>query len=341
MSRTLRTKDRCLLIAEAGVNHNGKFSLAKKMVRAAVLAGADYIKFQTFDPQSLVTAALPKVAYQKKSSSDKVSQRKMLQKLALSRPEFLLLKRECHRQSIGFLSTAFDPESLKFVESLRPDFHKISSGDIDNIPFLRQVAHYGRPVILSTGMATLGEIQRALQTLRKAGLARSKVIILQCHTEYPTRPSEANLRAMDTLRQRFGVKTGLSDHTSGIHVGLAAVARGAVVLEKHFTLNRAMVGPDHRASLSPGDLGRLAQGIREVEAALGDPRKRPTPREMKIKNQVRKFLVARQPIRKGEKLTRLNLCLKRSGGGIPASRWDFYVGQRSRRNYQPDETVRP
>ena len=311
------------------------------MIRVAAQAGADYIKFQTFDPGELATPRIPKAKYQQKATGARESQRKMLEKLCLSQEQFRLLQKECKRRGIGFLSTGFDPGSLRFIEGLRPDFHKISSGDIDNVPLLRQAARYKRPVILSTGMSTMGEIGRALNTLAKAGLPRNKVAILQCHTEYPTRPSEANLRVMDTLRRQFRVRTGLSDHTPGIHVSLAAVAKGATVIEKHFTLNRAMKGPDHQASLSSGELARLVLEIREVESALGDGIKRPSPREIKIKNHVRKFLVASRPIRKGEKLTRLNLVLKRSGGGIPASQWDFYLGKKSRRNYQPDEPLRP
>jgi len=322
------------------VNHNGRFDLAKKMIRVAAQAGADYIKFQTFDPAELVTPQTPKAKYQQKATVVRESQRKMLEKLCLSQDQLRLLKKECLRQGIGFLSTAFDPGSLKFVESLRPDFHKISSGDIDNVPLLRQVAGYRRPVILSTGMATMREVGEAVRILNRAGLSRGKMVVLQCHTEYPTHPAEANLRVMDTLGRKFSVKTGLSDHTPGIFVSLAAAARGAAVIEKHFTLNRSMRGPDHRASLSPRELGHLVRGIREVEAALGDGIKKPSPRETRIKKQVRKFLVANRTIRKGEKFTSANLSLKRSGGGIPAAKWDFYLGKKAPRNYRSEEVIR-
>lgn len=333
-------RKRCIIIAEAGVNHNGSFALAKKMIREAARADADYVKFQVFDPSALVTAMTPKAGYQKKTTGAGEGQRKMLKRLCFSQAQFRLLKQECQRQGIGFLSTAFDLESLKFLDSLRPAYHKISSGDIDNMPFLRQVASYGRPVILSTGMATLSEIRTALAALSKAGLSKSKVTILQCHTEYPTLPHEVNLRVMDTLRRKFKGCSGLSDHTPGLTVSLAAVARGAAVIEKHFTLCRDMRGPDHRASLSPRELGQLVQGIREVEAALGDGIKKPSPREKRIKNQVRKFLVACRTIQKGERFTSANLGLKRSGGGIPAAKWDFYLGKKARRNYRPDDTIR-
>lgn len=340
MKRKRANRRGCILIAEAGVNHNGSLALAKKLIREAARTGADYVKFQTFDPADLATASASKAGYQKKTTGNQDGQRKMLEKFCLGQSQFRLLQKECRRQGIGFLSTAFDPGSLKFVESLQPDFHKISSGDIDNLPFLRQVARYRRPVILSTGMATLGEVRLALTTMVKAGLAKRQVIILQCHTGYPTLPREANLRVMNTFRQKFKVRSGLSDHTPGIAVSLAAVVLGASVIEKHFTLNRAMRGPDHRASLSPREFGRLVQGVREVEAALGNGLKKPSPRETRIKNQVRKFLVANRTIRKGEGFTSANLGLKRSGGGIPAAKWDFYLGKKAQRSYRPDDTIR-
>lgn len=310
------------------------------MIREAARAGVDYVKFQTFNPAELTTPSAPQAAYQCKATGTRGRQRRMLEKLCLSQPEFRLLKKECRRRGIGFLSTAFDLGSLRFVESLKPDFHKISSGDIDNLPYLRAVARYGRAIILSTGMATFREIKTALMTLAKAGLPRNKITVLQCHTEYPTRPHEANLQVMDTLRKKFKVRSGLSDHTPGIGVSLAAVARGAAVIEKHFTLNKAMKGPDHQASLSPRELFHLVKGIRDVEMALGDGIKRPSPREQLIKMQARKFLVATRPIKKGEKFTSANLGLKRSGGGIPAARWDFFLGKESRANYRTDEIIR-
>lgn len=332
-------RGKCVLIAEAGVNHNGSFTVAKKMIRVAAKVGADYIKFQTFDPVEVVTTSVAKADYQRNATGGRESQKKMLQRLCLTRDQFRLLKKECHRQGIGFLSTAFDPGSLKFVETLRPDFHKISSGDIDNVPLLRQVAGYRRPVILSTGMATLGEIRRALNTLAKTGLQRSKVTVLQCHTEYPTRPSEANLRVMDTLGQQFSVKTGLSDHTPGIFASLAAAARGAAVIEKHFTLNRSMRGPDHRASLTPREMATLVRGVREIVLCLGDGVKKPSPRERKIMPRIRRVLVATQPIRKGEKFSEKNMAPKRAERGVPASHWDQWLGKKAGRDYRPDEAI--
>jgi N,N'-diacetyllegionaminate synthase len=333
-------KKRCLVIAEAGVNHNGSFLLAKKLIKVAVKAGADFVKFQTFDPDALVTCAVSKAGYQKKNTGNSGNQRQMLAKLYLKRRHFVCLRKECRRHGIGFLSTAFDSGSLDFVESLKPEFHKISSGDIDNIPFLRQVARYGRPVILSTGMATMNEIRSALEVLIQAGLPKRKVILLQCHTEYPSQPFEINLKVMDTFRKKFGVQAGLSDHSFGIPVSLAAAARGAKVVEKHFTLNRSMKGPDHRASLNPLELAEMVGGIRKIEQALGDGLKRPSAREKRIKKHVRKFLVAARPIRSGERLGPANLTLKRAGGGIPASRWDAWLNKKAKRNYRRDEAIR-
>jgi len=309
------------------------------MIRVAAQVGADYIKFQTFDPAELVTPQTPKAKYQQKATVAWESQRKMLEKLCLTRDQFRLLKKECLRQGIGFLSTAFDPGSLKFVESLRPDFHKISSGDIDNVPLLRQVAGYRRPVILSTGMATMREVGEAVEILIQAGLSRRKMVVLQCHTEYPTHPREANLRVMDTFSRKFSVKTGLSDHTPGIFASLAAAARGAAVIEKHFTLDRSMRGPDHRASLTPKEMAMLVHGVREIGLCLGDGVKNPSPRERKIMPQVRRVLVATQPIRKGEKFSEKNMGLKRAGRGVPASHWDQWLGKRAGRDHRPDEAI--
>ena len=333
-------KKRCLVIAEAGVNHNGSFLLAKKLIKVAVKAGADFVKFQTFDPDALATSSVPKAGYQKKKIENSKNQKQMLTKLCLSQSEYRSLKNECRRRKIGFLSTSFDSASLEFVETLQPALHKISSGDIDNFPLLRQAARYGRPVILSTGMATMTEVRSALTVLRQAGLPKSKVILLQCHTEYPSHPFEMNLKVMDTFSKRFGVRVGLSDHTLGISVSLAAVARGAEVIEKHFTLDRSMYGPDHRASLTPSQLVELVRGVRAVEEALGDGFKRPSAREKRIKKHVRKFLVAARPIRPGERFSPANLTLKRVGGGIPASHWDAWLNKKAKRNYRRDEAIR-
>jgi N-acetylneuraminate synthase len=341
MSLDCRSKGRCLVVAEAGVNHNGSLAIAQKMVRAAAVAGADFVKFQVFSPTELTTPSAPKAGYQKRTTGSAEKQQAMLAKLVLGPAQFRVLARTCRKKGIGFLATAFDHGSLAFVESLRPAFHKVSSGDLDNYPYLRQVARYRRPVILSTGMGTMEEVKAALRVLEQAGLPRSRVIVLQCHTEYPSRPSETNLRAMDTIRKQAGVRVGLSDHVEGIGIALAAVARGACLVEKHFTINRKMKGPDHKASLVPRDLALLVKGIRAVEEALGDGIKRPSTREMGMRRIVRKQLVARRRILKGEKFSPANLALKRAGGGIPASRWDHWIGRRAPRNYGPEEKILP
>ena len=331
----------CLVIAEAGVNHNGSMRIAKKMIHTAARAGVDFVKFQVFSPTELATPSAPKANYQKITTGSAEKQQAMLAKLALGPSQFRILARTCRKEGVGFLATAFDHGSLAFVESLRPAFHKISSGDLDNYPYLRQVARYRRPVLLSTGMGTMWEVKAALRVLEQAGLSRSQVVVLQCHTEYPTRPSEANLRAMDTMRKLARVRTGLSDHVEGSEIALAAAARGACVIEKHFTLNRKWKGPDHSASLAPAELKKMVQGIRIVEQALGDGIKRPTGREKSMLKLVRKQLVARRAVSKGEKFTAANLGLKRAGGGIPASCWDKWIGKQARHHYQPEERIRP
>lgn len=321
------------------MNHNGSFALAQKMVHMAAQAKADYIKFQCFKPEQVVTQWASKAKYQKRTTRSQEGQKAMIEKLCLTVEHFQKLRQECRLCRIGFLATAFDLESLAFVESLRPDFHKISSGDINNLPFLRQVGRYRRPVILSTGMAGIQDIQTALKILEKAGLRRRRVILLQCHTEYPTPPFQANLKVMDTLRSKFGVPTGLSDHTSGILVSVAAAARGAAVIEKHFTLSRNLSGPDHRASLEPAELKSLVAAIRTVGQALGNGVKRPTSIELKNKVVIRRSLVASRAICAGELLTEKNICAKRPATGISPLFWDRIIGKKAIRDFEPDELI--
>jgi len=330
---------KCIIIAEAGINHNGQVSIAKKMIREAAKAGADFIKFQTFIPSALVTDSAPKADYQKKALGKQGNQRDMLEKLKLSNKEFVFLRKECQRRKIGFLSTAFDLESLKFIESLQPAFHKISSGDIDNPPFLKQVASYKRPVLLSTGTANLREVSKALQILRKNGLSRKKITVLQCHTDYPTNPSDVNLRVLDTFMKKFKTCVGFSDHTTGIAISLAGVARGAKVIEKHFTLNRCLHGPDHQASITPYEFKKLVEEIRSVEEALGKPEKTPSKKEKKIIKNCRKFLVASKKINKGEMLSQNNVALKRCQGILPASKYYSIIGKRAKKTFVFDEPL--
>lgn len=313
--------------------------MAKRMIGVAAKAGADYIKFQTFIPEKLVTADAPKAEYQRKRTGKEETQRQMLEKLCLKQNQFKKLKNECRKRGIGFLSTPFDPDSLIFVEKLRPDFHKISSGDLDNVPLLRTVARYGRPVILSTGMATIQEVEVAIKTLERAGLPRRKVIVLQCHTDYPSSPSDVNLLAMDSMRRKLRVLIGLSDHTPGIIVSLAAVARGAAVIEKHFTLNQKLPGPDHQASLEPHELASLVAGVRLVEQAIGSGVKKATPMELKNKKTIRKSLVASCLIYKGETFSASNIAVKRPGRGISPRSWDKVIGRKANRNFLPDELI--
>ena len=289
-----------LVIAEAGVNHNGDLGLAKQLVAAAAAAGADLVKFQSFVATRIIALHAPKAEYQKSRGDASESQLDMVRKLELSREDHDALIDECTRCGIGFFSTAFDSESLDMLMALKLDRVKIPSGEITNLPFLRHVARCGKPVILSTGMATLGEIEAAIEALEQAGTPRSRITVLHCNTEYPTPPEDVNLRAMQSLRDAFGVNVGYSDHTAGIEVSIAAVALGATVIEKHFTLDRSMPGPDHQASLEPLELKAMVEAIRIIERALGDGIKRPSSSEAKNRPIARKSLVAARAIRAGE-----------------------------------------
>jgi N-acetylneuraminate synthase len=357
--------DRTFIIAEAGVNHNGSLRLAKKLIDVAAAAGADAVKFQTFRSERITGKNAPKAAYQLETTGASESQYEMLKKLELDAYAHRALIRHCRNRRIQFLSTPFDVES---VDLLARTFGlpriKIPSGEITNAPLLLRVANTGKPVILSTGMSTLGEIEMALGVLafgyartkkvpsqelfRKAYLSaagrktlREKVVLLHCTTEYPASLADVNLRAMDVLRSAFGLPVGLSDHTLGISVPIAAAAREAAVIEKHFTLDRKLPGPDHKASLEPGELKEMVRAVREVERALGVPVKGPSEREMKTRAVVRRSLVAKRSIRKGETFTAANLAVKRPGSGTsPIEYWE-YLGKLARKSYVPDEMVDP
>lgn len=308
---------RCLLIAEAGVNHNGSLELALRLVDAAADAGADAVKFQTFRAERTASAHAAKAAYQRHAAGPEESQVEMLRRLELSEEAHLSLLAHCRRRGIRFLSTPFDPESADLLARIGVDLLKLPSGELTNHPLLAHVASKGLPVILSTGMATLAEVGLALEVLQGAGAAG--VTLLHCVTEYPAPPAEINLRAMATLRGAFQVPVGYSDHSEGDAVALAAVALGASVLEKHFTLDRALPGPDHRASLEPGELRALVQRVRLVESALGDGIKRPAPCELPNRLLVRRSLVATRPLGPGTRLAASDLTAKRPGTGIPPS----------------------
>lgn len=325
------------IIAEAGVNHNGSLETAKQMALAAKEAGADFVKFQTFIPEKLVSKYAGKAEYQKQSTGAQESQLEMLEKLALSQEDFKELKAYCSQQGIGFLSTPFDIESIHFLDSLGMEFWKLPSGELTNLPYLLEVAKTGKPVVMSTGMCRMEEVKASVGALQRAGAG--EVTLLHCNTEYPTPMGDVNLRAMAALRDACSLPVGFSDHTLGIEVPIAAAALGAVVIEKHFTLGRAMEGPDHRASLEPQELKAMVSAIRNVELAMGTGEKKPSPSEKKNIVAARKSIVANCPIKKGELFTEENLAAKRPGNGISPMRWFELLGQAAERDFAPDELI--
>lgn len=330
---------RTVIIAEAGVNHNGDLALALQLVDAAVEAGVDLIKFQTFNADRVVTTHARKADYQNKGSDVGESQHSMLRRLELTRDMHETLIGHCNSRGIKFFSTGFDVESIDMLLEFGIDSFKIPSGEITNLPYLRHVGHYGKPVMLSTGMSTLGEIEAALDVLAQAGTPRSQITVLHCNTEYPTPMVDVNLRAMLAIRNAFGVAVGYSDHTSGIEVAIAAVALGAVVIEKHFTLDRNLRGPDHKASLEPDELKSMVTAIRNIELALGDGIKRPSASETKNKSVARKSLVAACAIGAGDIFSASNLAVKRPGTGVSPMRWDEVLSRRATRDFMPDEMI--
>ena len=325
------------IIAEAGVNHNGSMELAKKLIDAAAKAGADYVKFQTFKPEKLVARSAGTAEYQKKNLHSDESQLEMLNKLALTQEDFRELKRYCEERNIGFLSTPFDLDSLAFLDSLGMDFWKIPSGEITNLPYLEAIAQTDRPVVLSTGMADLAEVEDAMKVLTKQ--KPREITILQCNTEYPTPYEDVNLRAMQTMKEVFHVPVGYSDHTKGIAIPLAAVGAGAQVIEKHFTLDRTLPGPDHVASLEPDELQAMVEGIRQIEKAMGTGEKVPSSSEKKNIAAARKSLVAACRIQKGELFTSENITAKRPGDGLNPMRYHEILGQVADRDYEEDEQI--
>jgi N-acetylneuraminate synthase len=350
------------VIAEAGVNHNGDLDMAFRLIDQAVAAGADAVKFQTFKADRLATVRAPKAAYQNETTDSGESQHAMLRRLELAHDWHFRLIDHCRAQGIAFLSTPFELESLRFLtDHVKVDLLKLPSGEVPNGPLLLAAARSGRDIILSTGMATLGEVEQALQVLAfgyaRAGMPtaeglaeaycsgdgqqalRRHVRLLHCTTEYPTPVAAVNLRAMETMARAFGLPVGLSDHTEGIAVSLGAVALGAEIIEKHFTLDRTLPGPDHKASLEPSELVALVGGVRMVEAALGSPVKTPAPAEQGNRRVVRKSLVAARDIRKGEVFSEENLDVKRPATGMsPMRYWDL-LGQVAGRDYAPDEMI--
>ena len=325
------------IIAEAGVNHNGSIELAKKMIDKAKDAGADCIKFQTFISENIASKNAVKAEYQKHQNNSNENQIDMLKNLELSFNDFLEINEYCNKKDIEFLSTAFDLESIDFLNSIGLKRWKIPSGDITNLPYLIKIARLGKPVILSTGMSTMLDIKNAVSILKEKG--SGEITILHCTTEYPTPYKDVNLNAMNTIKNEFKVPVGYSDHTEGIEVPIAAVAMGATVIEKHFTLDRNMEGPDHKASLEPDELKLMVSSIRNIELAMGDGMKKPADSEIKNMTVARKSIVASKDISKGEIFTENNLTVKRPGNGISPMKWFEVLGQTATRDFKEDELI--
>ena len=329
-----------LIIAEAGVNHNGSLELAKQLIDKAVEAGVDIIKFQTFKSEKLVSKDAKQAEYQQKNIGKKgEGQLAMLKKLELSHEYHEELMAYCREKGIRFFSTAFDMDSIDYLHSLNMGLWKIPSGEITNYPYLRKIAQYQEPVILSTGMCELNDIEAALNVLLEFGAKKEQITILHCNTEYPTPLGDVNLKAMLEIGEKFGVQVGYSDHTKGIEVPIAAVALGATVIEKHFTLDKNMEGPDHKASLEPEELKAMVSAIRNIELALGIGHKTISESERKNIEIARKSIVSACPIKKGEMFTEENLTVKRPGTGISPMRWNEIVGQTARKDFEEEEMI--
>jgi N,N'-diacetyllegionaminate synthase len=328
-----------LIIAEAGVNHNGDMSLAKNLIEVAAKAGADLVKFQTLNANRMVTATAAKAQYQILSSNALETQHTMLQKLELTEDMHRELIAHCDSLNIGFFSTGFDIGSLDMLVGLGQKLFKIPSGEITNLPYLRHIGKFAQTVILSTGMSTMDEIAAAIDILETSGTPRSKITVLHCTTAYPVPTVDVNLQAMQSIRSKFNVAVGYSDHTIGIEISIAAVALGATVIEKHFTMDRNLPGPDHKASLEPAELQEMVRAIRNIEEALGDGIKRLMPSEKMNRAIARKSIVASEPISIGQLFTEENLTTKRPGNGVSPMEWDSVIGSRAQRNYLTDELI--
>lgn len=332
--------NRVIIIAEAGVNHNGSLDLAKLLVDKAIDAGADIIKFQTFKSEKLVSKNAKQAEYQQKNIGKQGgSQLDMLKRLELSYEDHIELISYCNEKGIRFLSTAFDMDSIDFLHSLKLGLWKIPSGEVTNYPYLRKIAQYQEPILLSTGMCEMSDIEAAIKVLVESGLSIGHITVLHCNTEYPTPFKDVNLKAMLTIGDKFGVQIGYSDHTLGIEVPIAAVAIGAKVIEKHFTLDKKMEGPDHKASLEPDELKAMITAIRNIELALGTGHKKVTESERKNIEAARKSIVASRQIKKGELFTEENLTVKRPGTGISPMRWDEVIGLTAKRDFLEDQLI--
>lgn len=332
--------DNIFIIAEAGINHNGDFDNAVKMVELAAIAGADAVKFQTFKAKQLMIPNAPKAQYQQQAIGDEESMLDMACRLELSYPEFLELHSHCRDRGIEFLSTPFDFESITFLADLGLETFKIPSGEVTNLPHLRKIGALNRNVILSTGMADMLEIKQALEVIIGAGTDKDKITILHCNTDYPTPMEDVNLSAMLSIKKALGVKVGYSDHTLGIEIPVAVAALGASVIEKHFTLDKSMPGPDHRASLSPEELKEMVKAVRNIEKALGDGVKRTSPSEAKNMYVARRSIVAARDINKGEIFSEENISAKRPSTGMSPMLWDSVIGMVASRDFKKDSFIK-
>lgn len=328
-----------VIIAEAGVNHNGDMSMAKQLIDAAAVAGVDYVKFQTFVPELLISKNAEKAEYQKQTTGADETQLDMIRKLALTKEQHFELKKYSLSKNIQFLSTAFDLDSIDLLKELGITLGKIPSGEITNYPYLVKMAHSFKQIILSTGMSDLNDIKETVEVLISEGVSKENIIVLHCNTEYPTPFSDVNLKAMLTIKKELGVTIGYSDHTLGIEVPVAAVALGAVVIEKHFTLNKSLPGPDHKASLDPTELKQMVAAIRNIESAMGAENKIPSPSEIKNKSVARKSIVAKTNIKKGDVFTELNVTTKRPGTGISPMKWKSVLGLTAKKDFNEDDLI--
>ena len=328
-----------IIIAEAGVNHNGNFELAAKMIDAAAQAGADYVKFQTAVPERVISSIAPKAEYQKETTGSEQSQLEMCKAIHLPLADYARLAELCRRRGIGFMSTPFDLESIDCLAALDMDYWKIPSGEITNLPYLRKIGARGERVIMSTGMSTLDEVEEAVKVLEESGTPRANIILLHCTTQYPTPYEDVNLRAMKALEKLGCAGVGYSDHTCGIEVPVAAAALGAVVIEKHFTLDKTLPGPDHRASLDPAELAEMVSAVRHIEMALGSGEKVVAETERPNIEVARKSIVAARDIEQGEVFTEENITVKRPGSGISPMQWDAVIGQRAKCAFAYDHLI--
>ena len=330
--------NKVFIIAEAGVNHNGSLLVAKKLIKVASKIGADAIKFQTFITEEEITKKAPLAKYQK-SDSKYSNQFDLFKKLELSQADHKNLKRFCKKNNLEYMSSAFDIKSLRFLKNINLKRFKIPSGEINNYPYLREIGSYGKEIILSTGMSKMSEIDQAINLIKKSGTNINKIKILHCHTDYPTKPKDVNLLAIKSLQKKYGNKIGYSDHTMGVEISIAAVALGSVIVEKHLTLDKRMKGPDHKSSIEPKEFELMVKSIRNLEKAMGDGKKLPTKNELKNLKIVRKSIVAKDNIKKGEVFSEKNITTKRPALGINPMNWKKILGKKAKKNFYEDDFI--